>query len=241
MCESRPNAWLLFCPTAPARHLSSTHYLQHYVPILACHILQLPILHSVSVVIPLTIYVPICFSAFGEMSVQPTTHLGILLQLLFWKVEHMFRVRSPTFSLTTFDDEYVFLSLEIAPNFDGHYHCWLNLHIYGVVNINNDNTCNNDGCLGENTIIHRTIIRWWFHSLCYWDIWVFSFPFWVIFNHLCTYHYCASLVAFFSPFDTCFLLLIVRVHSLTTCANHNDFFMGYNTWLRFFISSTHHS
>ncbi len=36
---------------------------------------------------------------------------------------------------------------------DGCHRCWPNLHKYDVVNIDDDNTSNNDGCLGENTII----------------------------------------------------------------------------------------
>jgi len=35
----------------------------------------------------------------------------------------------------------------------GHHHCWPDLHKYGAANIDNDNTCNDDGCLGEDTII----------------------------------------------------------------------------------------
>jgi hypothetical protein len=29
-------------------------------------------------------------------------------------------------------------------DFDGRYHCWANLHKYGAMNINNNNTCNDD-------------------------------------------------------------------------------------------------
>ncbi len=38
----------------------------------------------------------------------------ILSQLLLWKVEHMFRRRSSTFSLATPDDEWISLSLEVS-------------------------------------------------------------------------------------------------------------------------------
>jgi hypothetical protein len=39
--------------------------------------------------------------------------------------------------------------------FDGHCHCWLALHRYGAMNIDdNDNKCNDNGCLGEDTILH---------------------------------------------------------------------------------------
>jgi hypothetical protein len=84
-------------------------------------------------------------------------------------------------------------------NFDGHHHWWLDLHRYGVVNIDSDNTCSDDGYSRKNTILHLLNTRGWFHSPCYWDVWVFSFLFWFLFWCLCTNHYCASLVVFFSP------------------------------------------
>jgi hypothetical protein len=71
------------------------------------------------------------------------------------------------------------------PDLDGCHHCWFNLHRYGATSINNDNTCIDDGCLGENTIICWANTRQWFHSFCCWDIWVFSFSFWFIFDRLC--------------------------------------------------------
>jgi hypothetical protein len=42
---------------------------------------------------------------------------------------------------------------------NGHCHYWLNLDRYGATNINDDNTCNNDGCLRKNTIICWVSIR----------------------------------------------------------------------------------
>jgi hypothetical protein len=82
---------------------------------------------------------------------------------------------------------------------------------------------------------------WWFHSPCYWNVWVFSSSFWFIFNHLCTNHYHASSTVFFSPLNVYFLLLTMCVHSLAMCASHNNSSVSSCTWLRFFISSTHHS
>jgi len=126
------------------------------------------------------------------------------------------------------------------PNFDER-HYWPDSHIYGATSIDNDNTCNNNGCLGKNSILCRTNIKWWLHSPCYWDIWVSLFSFWFIFDHLCTDHYRVSSMVFFSPFNVCFSLSIMCVHSLATCASHNNFSTGYYTWSWFFISSTHHS
>ncbi len=131
-------------------------------------------------------------------------------------------------------------------NFDGCYHCWLEIHKYSATNINGDNTCNDDGCSEEETIIcqantSQTNIRQWLHFACYWDVWVFSFSFWFIFYHLCANHYCTSSTVFFNPLNACFLLSTTHVHSLTMCASHNDFSKSYYIWLKFLISCTHHS
>jgi hypothetical protein len=87
------------------------------------------------------------------------------------------------------------------------HHCWLDLPRYGVMTIDDDNTCSNDGCSKKFTIIRWTNIRRWLHSLCYWDVWVFSFLFWFIFDCLLINHYCVSLVVFFSPIQ-CLCLMI---------------------------------
>ncbi len=104
-------------------------------------------------------------------------------------------------------------SVNMASNFVGCCYCWLDLHRYGVVSINDDNICIDDGCSREYMIIHWTSIIQWLHSPFYWNTWVFAFSFWFIFYHICTYHYCASLAIFFSPFDACFLLSTMHVHS----------------------------
>ncbi len=131
------------------------------------------------------------------MSIQQLmTHFEILLQLLFWKATHLFRRSFLTFSLTTFVNEWIFFLLKTIS-----IHCdsWSNSHKYGATNIDVDNTYNNDGCLGENTILCQTNIRQWFHSPSYWNIWMFTFSFWFIFYHLWIDHYCLSLAIFFSP------------------------------------------
>jgi len=128
------------------------------------------------------------------------------------------------------NDKWISLSQELFMNFDGHCHCWPNSHRYGSTNINDDNTCSDDGCLGKDMIIHRMNNRWWFHSPCCWEIWVFSFPFRFIYDHLCTNHYCKSLAIFFSPLNVCFLLSTTCVHSHAACTNHIDSSTDYCTW-----------
>jgi hypothetical protein len=48
-------------------------------------------------------------------------------------------------------------------NFDGCCHYWSNSHRYGATSINNNNTCNNDVCLGEDMITHQMSAKQWFH------------------------------------------------------------------------------
>jgi hypothetical protein len=127
------------------------------------------------------------------------------------------------------------------PYLDGYSHYWPNLHKYGVVNIDDDSTCSDNGYLGEDMILHQMNTRWWLHSPCYWNVWVFSFFFWFILDNLCIDHYRTSSTIFFSPLDVHFPLPIRCVHSLAMCANHNNFSADYSTWLGFFIFSTHHS
>jgi len=125
-------------------------------------------------------------------------------------------------------------------DFDGHCHYWFDSDRYGATNINDEITCNNDDCLGKDTIIRWMNIRWWLHSPCYWDAWVSSFLFWFIFYYLCTNHYHASSTVFFSPLNACLLLLITHVHNPAMCISHNNS-STCCTWLGFLISSTHHS
>jgi len=113
---------------------------------------------------------------------------------LFWKVEHMFIGRFPTFSLATPNDEWILLSLETTSNLNGCCQCWFDLHKYGAMSIDNDNMQNDDNYLGKDIIIHLTNIRRWLHSLCYWNIWVFSLSFWFIFYYLCIDLYHTSLL-----------------------------------------------
>jgi hypothetical protein len=124
---------------------------------------------------------------------------------------------------------------------DGHHHYWFNLHKYGATNIDDDNTCSDDGCSWKDTIIHWASTKHWFHSPCYWNVWVSSFLFLFIFDCLCTYHYGSSTTISFNPLDACFLLLIAHVHGLATCTSHTDSLMNRYIWLKFFISSSHNS
>jgi hypothetical protein len=127
---------------------------------------------------------------------QPMTHFRILLQLLFWRAKHLFKGSFPTFSFTTFVNEWTFFLLETIS-----IHCdsWPNSHKYGAMNIYDNNTYNDDGCSGEDTILCRTNSRRWFHSPCYWNIWMLTFSFWFILDHLCIHHYHSSLAIFFNP------------------------------------------
>jgi hypothetical protein len=76
---------------------------------------------------------------------------------------------SSTFSLATPDDEWISLSPKKLSNLDGCCHCWLDLHIYGAANINDNHTCNDDGYSGKDTIISWMNTKRWLHSHCYWS------------------------------------------------------------------------
>jgi hypothetical protein len=57
--------------------------------------------------------VSICISACVEMSaLQPMMLFKILSQLPFWKMEHTYKKKFPTFSFTTLGDKLIFLSLK---------------------------------------------------------------------------------------------------------------------------------
>jgi len=51
------------------------------------------------------------------------------------------------------------------------------------------NACNNNCCLGKNTIIDITHIRRWFQSPCHRDLCLCSFLFWLLFCFFCLGHY----------------------------------------------------
>jgi len=167
------------------------------------------------------------------------THFGILLQFGEWST--CSEGDLPPFPWPNSTTSGYSYHQRWFSNFDGRYHCWLDSHRYGVASIDDDNTCGNDGCLREDTILHRTNIKWWLHSPCYWNVWVFSFSFWFIFYHLCIDHYRASLAAFFNPVDAYFSLLTMYVYSPVTCTSHSNFSTGCYAWSGFFIFSTHHS
>ncbi len=149
------------------------------------------------------------------------------------------RGRSPTFSLATFNNEWIFLLSKMASIL------WWTLslltrlaHIW----------CNKD--------------RWWQHMQWWWllkkrhdfmlnkhqmMIW---FPLllkhisvfiliWFIFYCLCTKHYRMSSMVFFSPLDAHFPLSTTCVHNLAACAC--NFSTSSTTWLGFLIFSIHHS
>ncbi len=124
----------------------------------------------------------------------------------------MFKRSFLTFSLVTHNNKWISLSPKMISKC---CHCWPDSNRYNATNIDNNNTCNDDGFLVKNTIIQQVNIRQWFHFPYYWKIWVFSFLFSFIFDCLCTNQYHVSLV-FFSPLDAYFLLLIAHVHSLAT-------------------------
>ncbi len=236
------NAWLLIHPTTLAFHLLSAHFLTtlhtcfglphlivahlswchsgHTIDNLNTHLFRCPYGSECIIVHNTLWYIVITIVLESKTYVQREVSHLFLCHIWRW-----------VDILVTRDDFCILMNIVIV-----NLICtiWCSL-------IDDDNTCNDNGCLRIDTILHRTSTRWWFHSPYYWNIWVFSFLFWFIPDHLCTYHYCASLKVFFSPLDAHFPLLITCVHSLTMCASHNSSSTSFCTWLGFLISSTHHS
>jgi hypothetical protein len=76
----RASVWLLIHPITPTFHLSLTHFLTTLRTHLGLpHPIIAHLFYGVNVVIPLVIYVPICFSALARVhKQQPMIHFGIL-------------------------------------------------------------------------------------------------------------------------------------------------------------------
>jgi len=164
---------------------------------------------------------------------HPMTHFKILLQ-------HMFKGRFSTFSLTTPNKEWIFLLPEMTSVL------WWTLSL----------------------LIWFTQIwcseHWWQqHMQWWWLLRTWSYTEWALgndfipfiiemygclhshfdsfFYHLYTNHYHVSSTIFFSPLDVHFPLSIMCVLNPTTCVSHNNFLASCCIWSGFFIFSTYHS
>jgi hypothetical protein len=191
------------------------------------------------VVISLTIYEPICFNALArEWAYSNPQHiLRYCWSCCFEEWSTCSKRGLPHFPLSHLTmNEYPYHQKQFQDT-HGCCHYWRSSNRYGATDINDDITWNDDECSKKNMIICWMNIKQWFHSFCYWNVWVSSFSFWFNFDCLCTYHYHTSLMIFFTPLDACFLLSTTHVHNHTMFANHNNFSASYYTWLK----STHHN
>jgi hypothetical protein len=90
---------------------------------------------------------------------SPQHTLGCCCNYCFGKWSTCSKRSLPPFLSSHFTmNEYPYHQRRIS-NFDGCCHYWSNSHRYGVVNIDDNNTCSNDFCLGEDTIINRMKTR----------------------------------------------------------------------------------
>ncbi len=186
----RVSIWLLVCLTTPTFCLFAAHFLitlhTHFGlphPMVA-HLSRCQCDHTIN---NLGIHLLWCF-CHSECTIAHNTLQDIITTIVL-ESGTCSEGGLPPFSLPhSTMNGYPFHQIWL-PNFDGCCHCWFDSHKYGVMNIDNNNTCNDDGYLGEDTIIRHASTRWWFHSSCYSNVCVFSFSFWFIFYHLCTYHY----------------------------------------------------
>jgi hypothetical protein len=126
------------------------------------------------------------------------------------------RERFPRFSIVTPDDKWISLLLEMAfgpgLGFRNPWPWWILSLLIRLAQI-----------WSSKHWWWQRMYRWWllrrkhdhtqsedqkkFHSTCYWDIWVFSFPFWFIFDRLYINHYCTSLTIFFNPLVAYFFIV----------------------------------
>jgi len=199
--------WLLVCPTTPTFHLSLTHFLvalmSWFTTSYGCppfimlmwsyhwrskYPFTLVSLHEWTYSSPWYISEYYCNYCFGKWNTCSKGGLPLFPSLHSTMNRYLYHQKW-------------FLNLA------KHHHCWPNLSKHGAMSIDDNNTCNDDGCSRKIMIMHWTNIRWWLHSLCYWNVWVISFLFWFIFDRLFIDHYCVSLVFFFSP-TQCLCLII---------------------------------
>ncbi len=71
-------------------------------------------------------------------------------------------------------------------NLGKHHHCQFDSYRFGAACFDDDNTCNNDCRLKQNTILHKANIKRWIHSPCHRKLWLFMSSLSFIFDFLCT-------------------------------------------------------
>jgi hypothetical protein len=165
--------------------------------------------------VPLIIWVSICFSVrVGVSTLQPTILFEIPSQLLFWKVEHKYRDKFPTFSPTMIIMNWYSYHQKQLSNLNGCCHNWFDPPKYGIMHIVHNCKCNDNCHSKKNMIIHGTHIRRQLHSPCHIILWLFSL---IIFYLLFSSHYNTLLVVLFSSCNGYFLLLLMCVHNPLVC------------------------
>ncbi len=137
LCNFSHKCLLLIHPTTPTFHLSFVHFFTMLSTHLGLPHPTIAHFHVVNVDIPLMIWVLICFNAHaGVSALQCTILFGIPLQLLFWKVKHMYRERFPTFFPTMLTDESSILVIinnfqtltNVVIAYIRFAHIWYNMH-----------------------------------------------------------------------------------------------------------------
>jgi hypothetical protein len=175
----RASAWLLVHPTTPTFCLSPTHFLislhthiglPH--PMMA-HLSQCHYGHTID-----DLGTHLLWCSYG--SEHTTTHnkfSGCYCNNCFGKWSTCSKGGLPPFpSPHPMMNRYPYHQRQLL-DLHGHHHCWFNSHIYGAMSTDNNHTCNDDGYLGEDTIIHWASTKQWFHSHRYWNVWGSSFLF----------------------------------------------------------------
>jgi hypothetical protein len=175
---SRVGAWLLACPTTPTFPLSSAHFLTTLrthlgLPHLTvAHLSQCWCDHTINNLGTHLLRCP----CENEHTVAHDTLWNIIVTIVLENEAHV-KWRSPTFSLATPNNEWISLTLEMI------FELWWMLSLLTQLA---QRWCNEhwwqqhmqrQWLLKKNMILCQTSIRRWFHSLCYRNVWVFSFSF----------------------------------------------------------------
>jgi hypothetical protein len=159
----KASTWLLIRPTTPAFHLSLVHFLTTLrtrlgLPhLIIAHLSWCQCGHTINKYRYPFVLVPLREWTYNN----PQHTLGYYCSYYSRKWSTCLRGILPfpfSHSITN-----GYLSIEMTSHFDGCCYCWCNSHIYGAVNIDNNNTCNTDGYSREYMIIRQASTRQWFH------------------------------------------------------------------------------
>jgi hypothetical protein len=140
----------------------------------------------ITLALTLMIWLSICYVAHAGMNtLQPMICYEIPLQLLFWRVEFMYKGVSHLFPY------HIWRQVDIVITRDGFW-TLVDVVIINLICIDLMQCVSTTITfvaiivVQDNTILHRTSSKRWFHSPCHRDLWLSPSSFWFLFYFLCT-------------------------------------------------------